>query len=232
MGYASRKALITGGSSGIGNSLVRRFSEEKINTAFADLKVPQSKPDDVYFFNTDITKSDQIDQLYEQFIEKIGVPDVLVCNAGQGIHETLSEGDPELWVKIFELNVFGALRVIRSFLPDMIKNGYGDIVFVSSVSSRLPYQGGAIYSASKAALDMIAETLRLEVQPLIRVTILSPGVVNTSFFENIIHGSQTPESIGWGAIAPEDIADAIYYAITRPQGVVLNNITIRPVAQP
>lgn len=232
MRFETKKALVTGGSSGIGNSVVKRFSEAKIKTSFADIKAPKEKVPGAKFFNIDITKSDQIQALYEMVMQESGVPDILICNAGQGIHERLSEGDPELWVKIFELNVFGALRVIRSFLPDMIKNGFGDIVFVSSVSSKQPYDGGAIYSASKAALDVIAETLKLEVQPHLRVTTVSPGVVNTCFFENIIHGSQTPESIGWGAIAPDDIADAIFYAITRPEGIVLNNITIRPVAQP
>lgn len=86
----------------------------------------------------------------------------------------LSEGNPELWIKIFELNVFGALRMLRAFLPDMRKLNFSDIVIVSSVSAKHPYEGGAIYAATKAALDVIAETLRLEVQPNIRVTTISP----------------------------------------------------------
>src|SRR5690606_24722264 len=178
-----------------------------------DIKAPEITVQGTHFFNIDITKGDQIDLLYQNVLEVIGAPDILICNAGQGIHERLSEGDPELWLKIINLNVCGALRIVRSFLPDMLKRGFGDIVFVSSVSSKQAYEGGAVYSASKAALDMIAETLRLEVQPHIRVTTISPGVVDTGFFKNIIHGTQTPESIGWGAIAPDDVADAIFYAI-------------------
>lgn len=230
--YANRTALITGGSSGIGNSLVKKFTEERIKTSFADVAAPEVLSPEAIFFDTDITKRDQIDVLYQKVMKATGVPDILVCNAGRGIHEKLAEGDPELWGQIFELNVLGALRVIRAFLPDMIANGFGDIVFVSSVSSKQPYQGGAIYAASKASIDVVAETLRLEVQPNLRVTTISPGVVDTRFFENIIHGTQTPENIGYGAIEPEAIADAIFYAISRPKGVVLNNITIRPVAQP
>src|SRR5690606_600450 len=114
-------ALIPGGSSGIGNSLVKKFSEAKLRTAFADIKAPEITVQGTHFFNIDITKGDQIDLLYQNVIEVIGAPDILICNAGQGIHERLSEGDPELWLKIINLNVCGALRIVRSFLPDMLK---------------------------------------------------------------------------------------------------------------
>lgn len=229
--HKSRKALVTGGSSGIGYSVVKKFAEEKIVTAFADINPPETIPPGTYYFDTDLTEGEDVQVLYEKVLESMGIPDILICNAGRGIHETLSEGDPERWLKIFELNVFGALRTIRAFLPDM-KNGLSDIIFISSVSAKHPYEGGAIYSATKAALEAIAETLRIEVQPDIRVTTISPGVVNTNFFKNIIHGSQTVENIGWGAIEPAEIADTIFYAITRPKDIALNNIVIRPAAQP
>lgn len=227
-----RIALITGGSSGIGKSLVKRFCKEKITTGFVDVAAPEDFEDRSVFFEHDISKPDQVQNLYKSFVKEIGIPNLLICNAGRGIHELLKEGDPENWVRIFEINVFGALRIIRAFLPQMVEKGQGDIVFISSVSSKHPYSGGAIYAATKASIDVIAETLRLEVQPAIRVTTISPGVVNTDFFKNIIHGSQTPESIGWGYLEPDDVADAIFYAINKPHNVALNNIIIRPVAQP
>lgn len=112
------------------------------------------------------------------------------------------------------------------------RNGRGDVVFISSVAAAHAYPGGGIYSASKAAVDQLAETLRLEVQPEIRVTVIHPGVVDTPFFENMIHGEQSVESIGWGALAADDVAESVLYAITRPRGVALNNIVIRPAGQP
>jgi predicted outer membrane repeat protein len=227
-----RIALITGGSSGIGKSLVKRFCQENITTGFVDVEVPELMEDKSIFFEHDISKPDQVQKFYIDYINKLGIPDILICNAGRGIQELLQEGDPENWVRIFEINVFGALRIIRAFLPQMIEKKQGDVVFVSSVSSKHPYSGGAVYAATKASIDVIAETLRLEVQPEIRVTTISPGVVNTDFFKNIIHGTQTPESIGWGYLKPDDIADAIFYAINKPHNVALNNIVIRPVAQP
>ena len=111
-------------------------------------------------------------------------------------------------------------------------NKKGDIVFVSSVSAHHAHTYGGIYTASKAALEMISETLRLEVQPHVRVTVISPGVVDTRFFENTIGGNQSVEEIGWGSLHPDDIADTIVFALSRPSHVAINNITIRPAAQP
>jgi NADP-dependent 3-hydroxy acid dehydrogenase YdfG len=229
---STRKVLVTGGSSGIGLSTVKKFLKEGFLTAYADIKVPLRFLENSHFIKADVSKRDDVQRLYETIISTIGVPDVLVCNAGKGIQETLYEGDPELWLEVFQNNVFGTLRILRAFLPEMKKRGSGDIVVVSSVSANKPYPGGAVYTASKAALDVIAETLRLEVQPEIRVTVIAPGVVDTDFFKNIIHGSQSVQSIGWGAIAPDDIAEVILSAISRPSSIALNNIVVRPAAQP
>jgi NADP-dependent 3-hydroxy acid dehydrogenase YdfG len=227
-----RKAIITGGSSGIGKSLVNRFCSENIKTAYADIVAPQEKIEGSLFFQINLAEPDQVRNFIDSINFKIGTPDILVCNAGKGIHQFLKDGNPDIWEEIFKINVFGTLRIIRGFLPSMVEKGKGDIVLISSVSSKHPYPCGAIYAATKAALDIIAETLRLETQPVIRVINVAPGVVDTNFFNNIIDGNQTPESIGWGALEPDDIADAIYYAISKPHNIAINNIVIRPIAQP
>ncbi|SDB18252.1 NADP-dependent 3-hydroxy acid dehydrogenase YdfG [Desulfonatronum thiosulfatophilum] len=227
-----RTAVITGGSSGIGNSLVRKFCENGISTAFADIAEPHEENQGATFYQVDIADPEQVQGFINDVDASLGTPGIIVCNAGRGIHELLREGDPEKWEMIFRVNVFGALRIIRGFLNGMLHKGGGDIVFVSSVSSRHPYAGGGVYAATKAAIDVIAETLRLEAQPSVRVTNVAPGVVDTRFFASIIHGGQTPESIGWGALESGDVADAVYYVISRPHGVAINNLVIRPTAQP
>ena len=227
-----RKAIITGGSSGIGKSITRKLSASGYTTVVADVQAPAPESKQSHFFPVDLTHPDEIDTFHRKVMDAVGVPDVLVLNAGQGIHEKLTEGDPNLWEQVFRLNVFSTLRLVRAFAPAMLGQGRGDIIFMSSVSSQKAFPYGGIYGASKAALDMIAETLRLEVQPMIRVTTLHPGVVNSDFFSNIIHGAQTPESIGWGAVSPDQIADAVLFAIHQPAGVAVNDIVIRPAAQP
>lgn len=225
-----RKAIITGGSSGIGKSIAKKFFNAGFTTAITDIETPEDHQG--YYFPVDLKQCKEVDGLYEKVMSTMGMPDILVLNAGRGIHEKLTEGNPDTWEQIFQVNVFSALRLVRAFVPGMLDQGRGDIVFISSVSSRHAYPYGGIYAATKAALDMAAETLRLEVQPSIRVTTVHLGVVDTNFFNNIINGSQTPDSIGWGALHPDQVADAVLFAVSQPAGVALNDMVIRPVAQP
>jgi NADP-dependent 3-hydroxy acid dehydrogenase YdfG len=226
----SRKAVVTGGSSGIGKSIVHKLFDAGCETITADINKPQKLPG--YFYSADLTNISEIELFIDDVKERIGNPDLLVCNAGKGVHEKLTEGNPDIWEKIFQLNVFSALRLIRAFVPGMDKEGKNDVVFISSVSANHAHPYGGVYTATKAAVDQLAETLRLEVQPDVRITVIHPGVVDTNFFNNMIHGSQTPETIGWGALQPEQVADIVLYAVSRPKEIALNNIVMRPAAQP
>lgn len=225
-----RRAVITGGSSGIGKSIAVKFENAGIETTICDIS--ENSDNSGSFYSADLARPEQIDSFVRQVRETGSPPDILVCNAGRGIHEKLTEGDPDVWEQIFRLNLFSAFRLIREFVPDMVKNSRGDVVFISSVSSVRTYPYGGIYAASKAALDTLAETLRIEVQPAVRTTVIRPGVVDTDFFKNMISGSQTPEGIGWGALHPDHIADMVLYAISLESGTSLNEIIMRPAGQP
>ncbi|HEY4649883.1 MAG TPA: SDR family oxidoreductase [Pontibacter sp.] len=227
-----RRALVSGGASGIGRAIAVKLQQQGVTTAVADLSLPENKPDSVYHFKSDVAAAPAMATLFSEVQEQIGPPDILVCSAGRGIHEKLTEGDPDKWQQVIEVNLLGALRMIRAFVPGMLQQGYGDVVLVSSVAAGQAYSFGGVYAATKSALEVVAETLRLEVLPAVRVTVVAPGVTDTAFFENAVSGSQTVERIGYGAIAPEVIADAVLYALQQPAAVAVNNITVRPVAQP
>jgi NADP-dependent 3-hydroxy acid dehydrogenase YdfG len=228
-----KTALVSGAAGGIGYAIAQFLGKAAYRTLIADIKKPALLTENLLYHPTDITSASSIDGLYQFMHQQELVPDLIVCNAGRGITERLAEGDPEKWHSIFNLNVMGHLRLIRSHLPQMLeKQGSTDIVFISSVAARKPHAWGGIYAASKAALQSIAETLRLEVQPKVRVSTILPGVVDTPFFDHMLGGGQSVEEIGWGALKAEDIADAVQYIISRPPGVAINELTIRPAAQP
>lgn len=228
-----KTTLVSGGAGGIGFAIAQAQARAGSHTIIADIHEPAKLPENLHYHQTDITSPSSIEQLYQFLQQQNLIPDLIVCNAGRGISERLAEGDPEKWQSIFNLNVIGHLRLIRSYLPQMLeKPNNTDIVFISSVAARKPHEWGGIYAASKAALQSIAETLRLEVQPKIRVSSVLPGVVNTHFFENMIGGNQSAGDYGWGSLKPEDVADAVQYIISRPAGVAVNELTIRPSAQP
>lgn len=224
-------AIISGGASGIGLGIAKKLSQEGMYTILADLKEPDEAVLNSTFIKTDISKAEDIDLLYQKVTALDLLPDVIICNAGRGIMEKLAEGDPQKWQSVIETNLLGNLRVVRAFVHFLQEKENGDIVVISSVSAERTYPYGGIYSASKAALNMAAETLRLELKPHIRVSTIQPGVVDTDFFRNTIGGGQSVEEIGWGALKAEDVAEAVVFILNRPQGVAVNNITIRPVAQ-
>jgi NADP-dependent 3-hydroxy acid dehydrogenase YdfG len=227
----SRKVFISGGSSGIGMAMVRLFAAHGWEVATVDINRAEF-PREVHFTQGDLASKETVARLKQQLDSLNFEPDILVLNAGKGIHQKLSEGDPDEWEHVIQLNLLGALRLLRTFLPAMIQKKTADVVFINSVSARNTYPYGGVYAATKAALDMVAETLRLEQQPQLRVSRIFPGVVDTSFFENMIDGGQNPESIGWGALSPEHIAETILYVLNQPHEVAMNEIVIRPVAQP
>jgi NADP-dependent 3-hydroxy acid dehydrogenase YdfG len=227
-----RKALVSGGHSGIGLAIAKLLAASGVITAVADI-VPASGPAAGFIsFSCDITQAAAIDQLYQDVNGAIGTPDILISNAGQGIHEKLTEGDPEKWQKIIQLNLLGALRLIRAFVPGMLAAGAGDVVFLSSVSAGQAYPYGGIYAATKSALETVAETLRLETLPAVRVITIAPGVTDTGFFRNTISGFHSAEDIGYGALSPDTVAEAVHFALCQPREVSVNHITLRPSLQP
>ena len=221
-------AIVTGGSSGIGKAICRGLNQEGFYVVNADVNPPEMIINDSYvYLSCDITLPDQVQEL-SKLIEHFGGPDVLVLNAGQGIHEKLKEGDPEKWMEIINLNLGGSLRIIRAILPFMKQ---GRVIFISSVSAEHPYSYGGIYAATKSAINTIAETLRLEESPDIGVTVISPGVVDTPFFDHMISGGHNSNEIGWGAIQPEEISEAVTYVLKQKSSTHINNITLRPSGQ-
>lgn len=226
-----RLAIITGGSSGIGLAIAKKFATNNIKVISADIAEPKETTENISHRTCDISNSSNIDELYQWVTDNFGIPDVLILNAGRGIREKLSEGDPEKWQSIIETNVMGALRCIRAFIPGMLERKTGNVLFISSVSANQPHPYGGIYSASKTALEVIAETLRLETIPYINITVISPGITDTNFFENQISGSGSAEDHQRGSILPDDIAEDVFYSINKKPGTSINKIVTRPIAQ-
>lgn len=229
----NRIAVVTGASSGIGKAIAELLIQNGAFVANADIQEPSfTHMHDRYFFRrTDIGSGEEVQQFYDHVKSHIGSASLLICNAGRGIHERLAEGDPDKWCRVINTNLMGNLRILRSFLPDMLSTKKAEIVFTSSVAAKQAYEYGGIYSATKAAIDMVAETLRIELKDSARVTVVAPGVVDSNFFTNMESGGPTVESIGFGALSTRDVAEAVLYSVTRSREQVISNITLRPIRQ-
>ena len=227
---SSKIALVTGGSSGIGRAIAEKLNRERIKVVTADIS-ESSTEEGILFRKCDVTLGDEIDNLFSWTVENVGHPDILILCAGQGIKEKLTEGDPEKWQKIINVNLMGPLRTIRAFAPKMVENKNGNVIFVSSVSAHQPHAYGGIYSASKTALEVVAETLRKENLPDLNVTVISPGIVDTGFFSNQLSADEKVEEMGQGWISPEEIAEDVWYALNKRKGTSINKIITRPTSQ-
>lgn len=227
---SKKKALVTGGSSGIGREICRQLHQNSYSVINAD-KSPPPDQEAASWYEGDLVLPDTADKLYAHVIERLGIPDLLVLNAGKGLHEKLTEGDPAKWEHTFLTNVMGPLRVMRAFVGDMMREGDGRIIVISSTASAAPYPYGGPYGASKVALERAAFTLALEAGENLKVSVLAPGVVDTAFFSNM-GAAHSVEEIGWGSLAAEEVATAVCSIASLPANSHIPWMVITPPGQP
>ena len=226
--------LITGASSGIGAATARAASqqgyrlvlgarsEDKLQALADELGGEEA----AIAVRCDVTEWEDNEAIAAAAVDAFGGIDAVFANAGFGAKRGFLEESPEFWREMVLTNVYGVALTIRATLPHLLERGTGHYVITSSVAGRraLP---GSLYSATKWAVTAIGEALRGELRTMhenqgIRTTLIEPGMVDTPFFDN------RPE----GALADEDIAQAVIYALSQPENVDVNEILIRPVAQP
>jgi NADP-dependent 3-hydroxy acid dehydrogenase YdfG len=226
--------LITGASSGIGAATARRAAqagyrlvlgarrEDRVRDLAADLGGDER----AVGARCDVAEWEADQALAQRALDAFGRIDAVFANAGFGAKRGFLEESPEHWRSMVLTNVLGVALTIRATLPHMLERGTGHYVLTSSVAGRrtLP---GSLYSATKWAVSATGEALRSELRQMhenngIRVTLIEPGMTDTEFF------SERPTE----ALADDDIARAVLYALSEPDHVDVNEVLIRPASQP
>lgn len=234
-------AVVTGASSGIGAATVKALTSDGysvIATARRKdrLEALASTIPGVMVFPADLTHEADVSALAQLAADK--KVDLLVnCAGGAFDAASISDGDPEIWRKSYEINVIATLRITQALLPSMISNGGGQVVFVTSTAGHRAYENGGSYVAAKFAERSLAHTLRLELNGLpIRVTEIAPGMVKTDEFAlNRFAGDAAKAAkVYEGVEAPltaEDVAESIRWSVSLPAHFNVDSMVIRPVAQ-
>ncbi|MBA2766854.1 MAG: SDR family oxidoreductase [Actinomycetota bacterium] len=221
--------LITGASSGIGAATARHASQAGYRLVLtarreAELRALAGElggDQRALVLPTDVTEWEAQEAMVAGTLEAFGRIDVVFANAGFGAGRGFKKETPELWRAMVLTNVLGAAYTIRATM-DALTETQGHLLLTSSVAGRRALEG-SLYSATKHAVTAMAESARLEFSDTgVRVTSIEPGMVDTPFFDN------RPD----GALHPDDIARAVMYAVTQPAHVDINEILLRPVAQP
>lgn len=236
--------FITGATSGIGKATAVLLAQQKNRlilcgrnqTVLDELKTELSKETEVFTLRFDVRNSDEVFAAINSLPEEWKNIDVLINNAGNahGL-DSLADGNIEDWNAMMDGNVKGLLYVSQPIIRLMKAQQNGQIINISSVAARQTYAGGVVYCASKKAVDVISEGMRIELTEFgIRVTNIQPGAVETDFSKVRFKGDDERAATvyaGYEPLLAEDIADAIAYCINVPERVSVSDMTIYPKAQ-
>ncbi|MBW3081461.1 SDR family oxidoreductase [Bifidobacterium saguinibicoloris] len=244
MTNATKRAVVTGASSGIGAATVRALAADgwtvvALARREAKLKaLAEELGDAVSYVTCDITDEAETQAAVDQILAGGGVKALVNCAGGAIGKDPVATASLDDWRNMYELNVIGTLRITQKLLPALKQApGGGTVLVISSTAGIEPYEGGAGYCASKFAERVMARVLRLEqIGEPVRVIDISPGMVETEEFSLKRFGGDAARaaSVYAGVPSPlkaEDIAECVRWALGQPDTVDVDSIVVRPRAE-
>ena len=234
--------LITGASSGIGRSCAQAFAaagarlvlcarrEDRLAHVVAELDAP------AHALALDVRDRKAVQMAMSTLPPGWAEIDVLVNNAGLASgFGRLQDGDHEDWDRMLDTNVKGLLNVTRAVVPGMVRRGHGHVVNIGSIAGHETYPGGAVYCASKAAVDRITQGLRMDLLGTgVRVSTVDPGLVETEFSVVRFAGDRDRAASvyeGMTPLTPDDVAETVLWVADRPAHVQVAEVILLPADQ-
>ncbi|MEH1803688.1 MAG: SDR family oxidoreductase [Nostoc sp.] len=238
--------LITGASSGIGTACARIFAGAgaKLILAARRLERLQQLADtlskdfstEIHLLQLDVRDRSAVESTIATLPSAWSEIDILINNAGlsRGL-DKLHEGSFQDWEDMIDTNVKGLLYLSRYVVPGMVSRDRGHVVNLGSIAGHQTYPGGNVYCATKAAVRAISEGLKQDLLGTrVRVTSVDPGMVETEFSEVRFHGDTERASKVYQGVTPltaDDVADVIFFCVTRSPHVNINEVVLMPVDQ-
>ncbi|MBT8260679.1 MAG: SDR family NAD(P)-dependent oxidoreductase [Flavobacteriaceae bacterium] len=238
-----KTALITGATSGIGRATAKEFAKHGIKVILCgrrqnrlnSVKKQLERETDVHTLNFDVRNKKDVFDAINSLPEEFKQIDILINNAGNahGL-DPIQNGSIEDWDAMMDINVKGLLYVSKAIIPKMTKRESGHIINIGSSAGKEVYPKGNVYCASKHAVIAITDGMRIDLNPFgIKVTAINPGLVETEFSKVRFKGEEIAGSVykGYKALQAEDIAEIIYFVISRPKHVNIADLLVFPTAQ-
>lgn len=240
---SGRVAVITGASSGIGAATARALAADGYRVALLARRadrltaLAEELGNDSIAITADVTESDTLVAAAQRVQDELGGADVLVNNAGVMLLGPFDPDQRNDYRQMVEVNLLGAITATEVFL-DQLKTGAADrgadIINISSVAGRTARAGNGVYAATKWGLNGWSESLRQELLPEVRVTLIEPGVVATELPNHITH-AETREEVqqlyNQAQVTAGDIAQIIAFTLSRPRHLAINEVLLRPAGQ-
>jgi NADP-dependent 3-hydroxy acid dehydrogenase YdfG len=228
--------IVTGAAHGIGASVARRLAGGGASVVLADLDEPAARAlsNEITVSGAscisqgcDVRSYEEVEHLWAIAERAFGPVRAAVAAAGVVEAGSLAAGDVAAWKAVLETNALGTAHVVRAALGRMAAAGDGHIVVIGSTSGLETYVGEPIYCASKWAVTGLVDVLRKEAAPLgVRVTLIAPGLVDTRLSRSSPLGRAELEQLE--PLQPEDVANAVEFALNQPAHVVISQIVMRP----
>ena len=235
---------ITGATSGIGEATARLLSKKDFSLIICGRRKDRLKnladelrrETEVETLSFDVRERKAVSEAFSSLDELWKEIDILVNNAGNA-HGMgpIDEGNIDDWDAMIDINVKGLLYVSRAVLPGMVKRKRGHVINIGSIAGKEVYPGGNVYCASKYAVDAINKGMQIDLNKHgIKVSAVNPGLVNTEFSEVRFKGDKSKAEKVYQGLTPlsgHDVAELIYFIVSRPQHVNIADSIIFPTAQ-
>lgn len=239
----TKTALITGATSGIGKATAYEFAKHGIHLILCgrrkerlqEIKNELKDKTNVHILNFDVSDKNEVQNAINSLPKDFQTIDILINNAGNahGL-DPIQTGSLDDWDAMMDINVKGLLYVSKAIIPQMTERLSGHIINIGSSAGKEVYPKGNVYCASKHAVLAITEGMRIDLNPYgIKVGSVNPGLVETEFSQVRFKGDKIADTVykGFKALQAEDIADIIYFVISRPYHVNIADLLVFPTAQ-
>lgn len=236
--WKGKTALVTGASAGIGQAVASNLAQAGLNVVVcARRREKLDLIENVTPITVDLRREDQILSMFQRIRSDFGGVQVIVNNAGLGHKSALMDGDSEKWREMLEVNVLALCICTREAVKDMRRLGdRGHVVHISSMAGhRVPNCAG-VYSATKFAVNGLTEGLRQELREAksnIRVSAISPGLVDTEFLGKYVGDPKLADEKykQFKLLSAQDVAEAVHYVLSCPEHVQIHDVLLRPTQQ-
>ena len=232
-------AVVTGASSGIGAATARTLAAGGYRVALLARRLDRITTlanelgNGSTAIETDVTDRDSIVAAADRVRQELGTADALINNAGVMLLGPFDSDQRQDYRQMIEVNLLGAITTTEVFL-DQLKDGGGDIINISSVAGRTARSGNGVYAATKWGINGWSESLRQELLPDVRVTLIEPGVVATELPNHITHADikqGVQQLYDKAEVTAADVAEIIAFILSRPRRLAINEILLRPAGQ-
>ncbi len=240
----SKTVFITGATSGIGLASAKIFAQNKFKLVLCGRREDRlkqlvdqlSESTNSEYLVFDVRKNEEVIAKVNSLPRDFNKIDILINNAGNAHgFNSIDEGNIEDWDRMIDINVKGLLYVSKAIIPGMVKRKSGHIINIGSVAGKEVYSKGNVYCASKFAVDAISTGMRIDLNAHgIKVSEVNPGAVDTEFSSVRFKGDKSKADKvydGFQPLTAEDVADIIYFVVTRPSHVNIAEALVLPNAQ-